>query len=52
MPEQVPTSFRLEKRDVERVRWLAEKLDRSASSVIRQLLREAARKEGMPGEEQ
>jgi len=49
---QVATSFRLSERDLEAIRLLARKWDRSASSVIRQLVREAAKREGLDEQEQ
>jgi len=51
-PRQIPTSFRLEERDLEAIRYLARKWDRTVSSVIRQLVREAAKREGIPEENQ
>jgi hypothetical protein len=52
MTRQVATSFRMDERDLELIRRLAAKWDRSAASVIRQLVREAARREGVEDQEQ
>lgn len=52
MERQVATSFRMDERDLELIRRLARKWDRSAASVVRQLVREAAKREGVEEQEQ
>ena len=52
MDEQVSTSFRLLRRDVELLRVLAKQSDRSSSSLIRKLIREEAERKDVRLEEQ
>jgi hypothetical protein len=49
---QVATSFRLDPKDLDGIRYLAEKWDRSAAGVIRQLIREALKREEAEKQEQ
>lgn len=51
-PAPLPRSFRLPVEDIEILRWLSRRWGASGATVIRKLLREAARKEGMPDREQ